>query len=174
MGFVRIIVMRFSARVLVILMFVLVSFPYNVNAQSKVHNHENEHVHAANEIGVGNFLSFQVGEQEFAYGLHIHYLRAIENSRFGFGFGYEQIFDEHKHRTLGLIGTYRLSLPIILSLSPGILLPNQGNQDFRFALHSELVYEFEIDRFHLGPTLEFATTFEEYHIGIGLHFAYTF
>ncbi len=156
------------------LVFVLVSFPYNTNAQSKVHDHENEHVHARNEIGIGNYLSFLMGEQDFAYGLHIHYLRTIEDTRFGFGFGYEQIFDEHKHRTLGLIGTFRLSHPLILSLSPGIMLPNQENQDSRFAFHSELIYEFEIDSFHLGPGLEFATTFEEYHIGVGLHFAYTF
>lgn len=156
------------------MLFALVSCQNYLNAQSKVHDHEHEHEHAANEFGLGNFLSILVGEQEYAYGLHIHYLRTIKDSRFGFGIGYEQIYDEHKHRTLGLIGTYRLSQPLILSLSPGILLPTRENHDFRFALHSEVVYEFEIDRFHLGPTLEFATSFVEFHIGIGLHFAYTF
>ena len=166
--------MRFSSWRVGILLLVLISFQNNIKAQSKVHNHEHDHDHAANEIGAGNFLSYHIGEQEFAYGLHIHYLRAIENSRFGFGIGYEQIYDEHKHRTIALIGNYRLLPPLILSLSPGILLPNQENQDFRFALHSELVYEFEFDHFHLGPTLEFATTFEEFHVGIGLHFAYAF
>ena len=108
--------MKFSTRGVVILLFALVSCQNYLNAQSKVHDHEHEHEHAANEFGLGNFLSILVGEQEYAYGLHIHYLRTIKDSRFGFGIGYEQIYDEHKHRTLGLIGTYRLSQPLILSL----------------------------------------------------------
>jgi len=139
------------------------------------HKHSDQlHAHPNNEIGLGNYLSYLAGEQEFAYGLHIHYQRSLEDSRFGAGIGYEQIFDEHRHRSLVLIGTYRPASHLILSLAPGILFGNQENPGIRFALHTEAVYEFEIDNFHLGPALEVATTFNEYHISVGLHFAFTF
>jgi hypothetical protein len=63
---------------------------------------------------------------------------------------------------------------MILSLAPGILFGTADNPGIRFALHAEIVYEFEISHFHLGPALEFATAFDEYHLGVGLHVAYAF
>ena len=145
-------------------------------AQDHDHLHDlhDPNEHAANEIGVGNIISYLTGEQQFAYSLHFHYLRSIKNSRFGFGFGYEQIFDEHKHRTLGIIGSFRPISHLNLAISPGILFPNKENPGIRFAFHSEVGYEFELGPVHLGPMLEFATTFEEVHLGAGLHLAYTF
>ena len=139
------------------------------------HDHGSHHYeHPQNEIGVGNYLSYLAGENEFAYSLHIHYLRAFKESRFGAGIGYEQIFDEHRHRSLAFIGTFRPVTHLVLSLAPGMLFGTEENPGIRFALHTELVYEFEIGDFHIGPALEFATTFSEYHISFGVHFAYTF
>ena len=145
----------------------------DIIAQSHHADHDHHH-HPKNEIGVGNYLSYLAGEREIAYGLHIHYLRFIKESRFGAGIGFEQIFDEHKHRALTIIGAYKTKTPLVLSLAPGILFPTEENPGIRFNLHTEIVYEFEISRFHIGPALEFSTTFDEYHIGIGLHVAYTF
>lgn len=144
-------------------------FSNNLTAQS--HDH---HEHALNELGIGNSISYLAGEQEYAYGLHIHYLRAIENSKFGYGLGYEQIFDEHKHRTLGVIGSFRPISPLIVTVSSGVLFPNEENSGYKLALHSELVYEFEIGPLHIGPAVEFATTLEEYHIGAGFHVGFAF
>ena len=146
---------------------------YYEQTDHPVHSHHH-HEHPKNEIGLGNYLSYLAGENEFAYGLHIHYLRSFEDSRFGAGMGYEQIFDEHRHRSLTVIGTYSPITPLILSLAPGILFGNQDNSGIRFALHTEVIYEFEIKNFHLGPALEYATTFSESHISIGFHFAFTF
>lgn len=148
-------------------------------AQDHEHNHDHDnskqhHEHPKNEFGLGNYLSYLAGEQEFAYSLHIHYLRSFEESRFGAGLGYEQIFDEHRHRSLIIIGAFRPASPLVLSLAPGILFGNLENPGIRFTLHAEAVYEFEIGNFHLGPALEFATTFDEYHIGVGLHVAFAF
>ena len=149
----------------------------NLWAQQPEHEHDHsqhQHEHARNEIGLGNYLSYLAGEQEFAYSIHIHYLRFFEDSRLGAGIGYEQIFDEHRHRSLTMIGAFRLTPPLVLSLGPGILFGNSENPENRFTVHAELVYEFEIGSFHLGPALEFATTFDEYHLGAGLHIAYAF
>ncbi len=141
------------------------------------HPHEQnqrKHAHPNNEFGIGNYLAYLAGEQEFAYSLHVHYLRSFEESRLGAGIGYEQIFDEHMHRSLTFIGAFRPVSPLVLSLGPGILFGTEENPGIRFTLHAEVVYEFEISYFHLGPAVEIATTFDEYHLGVGLHMAYAF
>lgn len=146
-------------------------------AQDHEHDHDHSHHHHAhqnNEIGLGNYLSYLAGEKEFAYSMHLHYLRYFNESRFGAGLGYEHIFDEHGHKSLTVIGTYRFASPFILSLAPGILFGNPENPAARFVLHTEAIYEFELGHFHLGPALEFATTFDEYHIGLGIHLAFAF
>lgn len=164
---------------LVLALSIMFSLVIASNAQTHAHEHnhgqhDHHHEHPANEIGIGNFVSYLTGEQELAYGIHLHYLRAIKGSRFGYGIGYEQIFDEHIHRVAGIIGSYRLTPNIIITLSPGILFPNQENPKSSFVVHSELVYEFEIGPFHLGPTIELATTFEELHLGAGFHVGLAF
>lgn len=163
----------------IILLSFIVSLFNTLNAQTHDHyhdhgQHENHHEHPANEIGIGNFLSYHIGDQEFAYGLHLHYLRAIKDSKFGYGLGYEQVFDEHNHKTVGIIGSYRPLPNLVISLSPGILFPNTESPHSRFIAHSEVVYEFEIRKLHLGPTVEFATSFEEHHLGAGIHLGYAF
>ena len=165
--------MRTIACLVIMLMWIS---PLDLRAQHKEHDHDHNHHHdhPKNEIGLGNYLSYLPGEGETAYALHIHYLRSFEHSRFGAGIGYEQIFDEHNHRSLTIIGAYRPISPLVLALAPGILLGTEEEPGIRFALHAEAVYEFELGHFHLGPALEFATTFEEYHIGVGLHIAYAF
>jgi hypothetical protein len=148
-----------------------------MQAQDHEHDHDHpqhDHAHPNNEIGIGNYLTYLAGEKEWAYSIHIHYLRFFEQSRFGMGIGYEQILDEHRHRSLTIVGAFRPTSPLVLSLAPGILFGTQEVPGIRFALHTEAVYEFEINRFHLGPALEFATTFDEFHIGIGLHVAFAF
>lgn len=146
-------------------------------AQDHEHDHDHSHhphEHPNNEIGLGNYLSYLAGEKQVAYSLHFHYLRYFMESSFGAGLGYEQIFDEHGHRSLTVIGTYTFDSPLILSLAPGILFENPENPAARFVLHTEAIFEFELGHFHLGPALEFATTFEEYHIGLGVHVAFAF
>ena len=164
-----------SYRVIPIVILSLFLFDNNVIAQvNDNHDHDHHHEHGANEIGVGNLISYLVNEQEYAYGLHVHYMRSVKDTWFEYGIGYEQIFDEHQHRALGVIGSYRPLPQLILSVSPGILFPNQEHSGIRFVFHTEAAYEFEMGPFHLGPLLDFATTFKELHIGAGLHLGFTF
>ena len=142
-------------------------------AQNHEHS-ESHHEHPKNEIGLANHLVYLTHDKEFAYGLHIHYLRAFHGSKFGAGFGYEQIFADHSHLTLGVIGSYRPVEHLYFQLSPGIAFIDTENPAVRFALHLETTYEFELNHIHLGPALGFAYNSEEYHVSLGLHLAYGF
>lgn len=145
----------------------------DILAQSSHADHDHHH-HPKNELGLGNYLVYLAGEKELSYGLHVHYLRTIEDSKFGVGLGFEQIFDEHDHRTLGIIGSYRPIYPLALSISPGILFQGGEKSTVNFALHAEAVYEFEINHFHFGPAIGYGYASPEFHISFGLHFAYGF
>jgi len=72
------------------------------------------------------------------------------------GLGYERIFDDHKHQTIGIVGTYRPVNLLSINVSPGLTFENNDASELRFALHLESSYEFELGNFHLGPVLEFA------------------
>lgn len=136
------------------------------------HDHDN-HEHHKNEIGIANAPVYFVKEKTFAYGLHIHYIRKINHSKFGIGLGYEKVFDEHEHSTYGLITTYTPVERLIFSLSPGLTF-EANESTANFALHFETAYEFEFKNFHLGPVLEIAYDPEDYHISLGLHIGYGF
>jgi hypothetical protein len=155
-----------NALVLALLLFVGV-----ISAQSDEHAHH--HDHHANEIGVAQSLVRFVKEEEFAYGVHVHYIRNFSHSRFGVGLAYERIFDEHKHNTLGIVGLYRPVEKLSLSISPGLAFED-GNSGVNFALHLETTYELEINNFHIGPLVEFAYDAEDVHISLGIHFGYGF
>lgn len=154
--------------------FIYLIFSSNLIAQTT--EQSGNHDHHTNEIGVANAPVYFVKEKEVAYGLHIHYVRNIPKSKFGVGLGYERIFDEHKHNTLGLVTAFR---PInnddklCLIVSPG-LTSEDGNSKVDFALHFETSYEFEINNLHIGPVLEFAYDPEDIHISLGLHVGYGF
>jgi hypothetical protein len=142
-------------------------------AQEPEHD-EHHHEHPKNEIGLANHVVYLGAEQEYAYGLHLHYLRAFEGSPFGAGLGYEQIFDEHGHKTLGIIGSYRPASHLYFQLSPGITFLGPDASTRLFALHLETTYEIELGHWHLGPALGFAYNREGYHVSLGLHLAYGF
>lgn len=154
-----------------LMIFLTTIFTSNIFAQSSedLHNHE----HHSNEIGVANSLVYFVQEKVFSYGLHMHYVRNIPKSKFGIGLGYERIFDEHGHNTIGLVGAYRPIENLSFSVSPGLSFED-GDQEISFALHLETAYEFEIKNFHIGPAIEFAYDPKDIHISIGVHIGYGF
>jgi hypothetical protein len=138
------------------------------------HDDHEHHDHHKNELGVANAPVYFVKEKVLTYGLHLHYVRTILNSKFGIGLGYERIFDAHKHNTVGLLATYRPIDKLNVNISPGITFEGIEAVQINFALHIEAAYEFEIHDFHLGPVLEFAYDPEDYHISLGLHIGYGF
>jgi hypothetical protein len=131
-------------------------------------NHEDH----KNEIGVANAPVYFIKEKVFAYGLHLHFVRSIPKTKFGVGIGYERIFDEHKHNTFGLVGTYQPIEKLTLNVSPGLTFEDGSKANF--ALHLETSYEFEVKDFHIGPAFEVAYDPEDYHISLGLHIGYGF
>jgi len=127
-----------------------------------------------NEFGIANSPIYIINEKEFAYGLHAHYIRSFNETRFGIGIGYERIFDEHKHNSVGVILSYAPIEHLAISLSPGIIFNDNNASDLHFGLHFETLYEFEIGIFHVGPAAEFAYSADDYHISLGVHLGFGF
>lgn len=129
--------------------------------------------HDKNEIGIANSPVYFIKEDLFAYGLHLHYIRNISKTKFGIGLGYERIFDEHGHNTLGVVAAYKPMEALSVNFSPGLTFED-ADPKMNLALHFETSYEFEIKNIHLGPVLEFAYEPEDLHISLGIHLAYSF
>lgn len=161
--------MKLLLKLKLIFFFFLIFLGKNLFAQDHSDDH---HDHHKNEIGIANSPVYFVREKEFAYGLHIHYVHNIGESKFGLGLGFERIFDQHKHNTIGIIGSYRPIAPLSFNASPGITFEDNGG--INFALHLETAYEWEISNFHIGPALEFAYDPEDIHISAGLHIGFGF
>ena len=153
-----------------LIVIICVTITSSIYSQEINHHHE----HHKNELGLANSVVYFAKEKEVAYGLHIHLIRNIEHSKFGFGLAYERIFDEHRHNTIGLVGSYILFESLHISLTPGITFEDVEPSELKFAFHAETSYDFDLGHFHLGPMLEFAFDPEDYHISIGLHIGYGF
>jgi hypothetical protein len=151
---------------------VLLALTQTLTAQSP-DRHVNSDNHK-NELGIANSPIYIINEKEFAYGLHAHYIRSFKETRFGIGVGFERIFDEHKHNTIGVILSYAPIEHLALSLSPGITFNENNASDLHFGLHLETLYEFEIGIFHIGPVAEFAYSIDDYHVSLGVHLGFGF
>ena len=160
-------------RTLLWLLLCFISVLANAQASRVDEDHDHDHHdHHGHEIGIATSGVYFLKEKEFSLGLHIHYLYSIDESRFGLGAGYERIFDEHKHNTIGISWAYRPVDRLNLILSPGLTF--EDNSDAAFALHFEITYEYPIGNLHIGPALEMAYDPEDYHISLGLHIGYGF
>lgn len=144
-----------------------------VSAQENRHV-DNHHSNYKNEVAISNNLVFLGLEKELAFGIHFHYLRSIGETKFSSGLGYERVFDEHRHNTISLAGSYRPFHELVLLVSPGIAFEDQMYRQIELAIHIEAGYEIEIKHFHLGPFLGFAFIPGDYHVSLGLHLGYGF
>lgn len=129
---------------------------------------DHNHKHHKNDFGIANSPVYFIGENSFSYALHMHYIRALKDPRIGIGLGYEQVFDIHKHKTIGVVFNYRPSESLNLNLSPGATFESFDESPL-FAVHIEGSYDFDLGIFHIGPVLEFAYDAEDYHVSLGLH-----
>jgi uncharacterized protein YhjY with autotransporter beta-barrel domain len=134
----------------------------------KEHREHNEHDHHRHEIGIANSPVYYVGENAVSFGLHMHYLYNFPHRKIGLGVGFENIFDEHEHRTFGLVASYRPIDRLTFIASPGVTYEGSMD-DYTFALHLETSYEYEFGNFHIGPVFEVAYDPEDIHISLGLH-----
>lgn len=154
--------------------FLFVIITTAVHSQELNHDNAHHHHHHKYELGVANSLVYLPHEKEVAYGLHLHFVRKINHSKFGYGLAYERIFDEHAHNFFGIVGNYNPFERLHLNLTPGITLGEDELARPKFAFHTETSYDFNIGDFHIGPLLEVAIDAEDYHIGLGLHIGYGF
>ena len=129
------------------------------------HDHHHEH---RNELGIANAPVYFVKEEIVSYGLHVHLVRNLLHSRFGYGIGYERIFDEHGHNTYSALVSYRIDR-VMLIVAPGATIEDEEPGEAAFAVHVEATYEFELGDLHLGPVVEFAYDPEDIHLSLGLH-----
>ncbi|MCB0482182.1 MAG: hypothetical protein KDC83_12160 [Flavobacteriales bacterium] len=145
-----------------------------LNAQSQGDEKEHHHHHHKNEIGMANAPVYFLQDDEFAYGIHFHYVRKLTESKFGIGLGYERIFDDHEHNTFSLVGDYRPIEAWSINVSPGVTYESRAASQLVFSLHIETAYEFELGDFHIGPAAEWAYDTEDIHISLGIHIGYGF
>ena len=136
-----------------------------------VHNHSHNNEFA---IAVGIVPGHENEDENI--GLHLHYVKGIgEHNDFGIGISLETIFDEHKHNSVSIIGTYHFDNGFSIAYAPGILFTNHdGDNEKEFTQHFEFYYEFELEHFHLGPQFDIGLEDNETHYMLGLHFGIDF
>ncbi|HRW63934.1 MAG TPA: hypothetical protein P5132_10615 [Bacteroidales bacterium] len=143
----------------------------------KASSQEDTHVHHLEryEIGISNGIVYSFNEKEFAYGLHLHFIKNFgEEKKIGVGLGYEAIFDEHKHSAMSVLLHYKPTNHIDINVAPGVIFLNSEIENSRFALHLEGVYHFELGFIHYGPMIATAISADDVHASIGLHVAIGF
>ncbi|MDB4334996.1 hypothetical protein OAA06_01415 [bacterium] len=142
-----------------------------INTFAFAQEEEEEHHHHCHkyELGVANAIAITPEEGEAAYALHLHIIRHFEHTKFGVGLGYEKVFDEHKHNSIGVVGTYNPIGKLNFSLSPGIAYEGSGFEETKFVVHLETSYDFMIGNFHAGPAIEYSYNPEHSHYSFGLH-----
>jgi hypothetical protein len=159
-----------SLQILFVLGVLLISG--SLSAQEDNHEHD----HKANEISIALGVVPLLNENDIAAGLHVHYVRGVAvHNKLGLGVSFETILDEHRHYTYSAVIQYRVFKGLILGYSPGLMLSNEGmEQELLFVQHLETTYEFELNKFHLGPILELGLEKEALHLLMGIHFGIDF
>jgi len=132
-----------------------------------IHNHSHE-----DEFGMAIGLVPGHDDENNSLGLHLHYIKGVnEKNDFGIGISLETIFDEHKHNSISLIGTYHFNNGFSIAYAPGILFSDHnGETETEFTQHLEFYYEYELKHFHIGPQIDIGFDEDEVHYMIGLHF----
>ena len=137
------------------------------------HNHNHSH---NNEFGIAIGIVPGHEDEDDNIGLHLHYIKGIgEHNNFGIGISLETIFDEHKHNSVSIIGTYHFDNGFTIAYAPGILFSeHDGETETEFTQHFEFYYEFELEDFHLGPQFDIGYEDGEIHYMLGVHFGIDF
>ena len=166
-------------------MLLLCLAPINVKAQ------EHGHSHARNEIGISPGATYSPSHKTWGFGIHAHYFRTLsEHSRWAIGGSVEQVSSHGSHWSLSVGPKYQILDRLSVAVMPGITFFKHSEDDHdhdthaaddphdarrRFSLHTELVYDLiHLDRFHMGPTIDYSWSKNDSHFMIGIHCAYSF
>ncbi|MDA3928912.1 MAG: hypothetical protein PF541_08115 [Prolixibacteraceae bacterium] len=161
--------------IVLLLTMLLVSFSCFAQFHHHKDHKEHEHYHIESKIGIGAATSFvyDMGEQEFAPGFHVHMLRVF-NEKFGAGIGYEGIIGDNYHQTLTAFGKFFLTDFLSVNVGPGLTLPNKEHNEFSLSAHFELATAFDICDIHVGPMVGYGISTEDSHVSLGLHVGWHF
>ena len=153
----------------ILLYLLIISRVFSESGHIHNHSHNNEFAIA---VGV---VPGHDGEDN-NIGLHLHYVKGIgEHNDFGIGLSLETILDEHKHNAISIIGTYHFKSGFTIGYAPGILFEeHEGDTETKFTHHLECYYEFELDKFHIGPQVDIGFEESEIHYMFGLHLGIDF
>lgn len=124
------------------------------------------------EVGLSPGLVYLLDESEFTFGLHMHVVARLGESRWGLGVGLERLFDDHGHTTASLVVQLRLIAGWSAILAGGVTLEDGEGFSPLPSLHIETTYEWEIGPMHLGPSLELAIDSEDMHVTLGMHIGF--
>jgi len=155
-----------------LLAFFLLLFSFSF-AQNHDHDHDHEHSHDSHRhhLGLGLGAGSLFAEEEYAPVVHLHYLyRLAPKSPVSVGLGFESIIDDHKHNTFLALVNYEIQPRLSINAGPGITFAEEdGESHTAMSGHVELIYEFTVGEFHLGPMLGFGFDNEESHASLGIH-----
>ena len=158
----------------VILFISIISIIFSESGHNHNHSHENE-------FGIAIGVVPGHDDEGDNLGLHLHYVKGIgEHNDFGIGISIETIFDEHKHNSVSILGTYHFENGFTIAYAPGILFAEHEGEngevitEEEFTQHFEFYYEFELERFHVGPQFDIGFEDNKTHYMLGLHFGIDF
>ncbi|MGQ7868267.1 hypothetical protein [Sunxiuqinia sp. sy24] len=137
---------------------------------------EHDHEHHRHHLGVGVGGASLLAENEQALGTHLHYLyRVAPHSRLSVGLGLESVWGEHTHNTITALLNYNILPRLSVNVGPGYsFAEEEGESHKALSGHLELLYEFSIGEFHLGPMLGFGFEKDESHASLGIHLGFGF
>lgn len=149
------------------------------SASAQHHHDHADHMHADTHqyhIGFGVAATHIVNESGLAPGVHLHFIRQFgEHNRWGLGLGYEGILDEHLHHGINLLINYKLQDHLSINAGPGVVFSEHNGENERLpAFHTEVIYEFNLGKLHLGPMAGFGIDKEDTHFSAGVHVGFGF
>ena len=123
-----------------------------------------EHHH----VGISGGITGVFPENNYIPGAHIHYsyLFKIKNIQMGIGAGLEYLMDKHQHIGTDLSLSFFPAEDFELNIAPGVVF---ANNNYEYATHIEIIYNFDINLIHLGPVIETAFSKDDFHLSVGIH-----
>jgi len=161
-------------------LFALVAFlnfiTINISGQSVDHDHDHMHDVHKYHLGVGVAAIYLTNEQLLAPGIDLHLLRQLgDKQNWGLGLGYEIVIKENVHNNISLMGNFHPVKFLAINAGPGFTFgKHDGETEFSPALHAEAVFEFDLNKIHIGPVAGFGIDSEESHFSLGVHVGFGF
>lgn len=141
-------------------------------------NDDHNHLHDQHKyhLGFGVAGAYLTNEQKIAPGFHLHLLRQLgKEQKWGLGLGYEAIFKDNLHSGINLLANWHPIKFLSFNAGPGLVFgKHDGESEILPAFHTEAVFEFDLNKLHIGPMAGFGIDSEELHFSVGVHVGFGF